>query len=332
MDLTTFLLFIGLLGESGGGGGGGGGPTPGPSPSPTPPFPGPFPPPPPAPGPSPTPPPIPHPPPGVLPGPFPPPFPGPVKPQPFPTPVQPQNLPPFPGPQWTPCPTTAVIVARASYWNAILWNFATKTIRQPTAQEQLGGQWITFKAAWHPDPITGNAQGLMATEAYCLGGAPGPSPSPSPSPTPGPTPEHPGVNYSYTGQPQDPATIQEWGTKLASVDAYDINNAWIVRMWEWAAGLTQAGYPGVDSVTPSGTDGRYGHDANAALVQNGIANPQPVAPTRPSWWGAPGTYTNPGEPPPPPNGIPPESNVSAMMRGKASAPSPKGLPTLKLKL
>lgn len=310
MDITTLLLFLGLLE-----GGGGVAPTPGPGPSPTP-GPGPIPPTPvypPTPGPPPpSPPPFVPPPPGVLPQPHI----LPIKPSPpFPTPVQPQGLPPFPGPQWTPCATTAVITARALYWNPILWNYASKTIRQPTAQEQLGGQWVTFKAAWHPD-ASGNPQGLMATEAYCLGAAPGPSPGPSP----GPTPEHPGVNYSYTGQPQDPATIAEWGNKLASVDAYDINNAWIVRMWEWAAGLTQAGYPGVDSVTPSGTDGRYGHDANAALVSNGIANPQPVAPTRPSWWGPPGTYTNPGEPAAPPGGIPPEAPVSVMMRSNAPMP------------
>lgn len=317
MDIATFFMFLALLNEESGGGGGGGGGQPQPQPGPVPPMPTPVYPP--TPGP-----PVPFvpPPPGVLPQPIP--HIQPIKPQPFPTPVQPQGLPPFPGPAWTPCATTAVITSRALYWNPILWNYASKTIRQPTAQEQLGGQWVTFKAAWHPD-ASGNPKGLMATEAYCLGPAPGPSPSP----TPGPTPEHPGVNYSYTGQPQDPATLAEWGNKLASVDAYDINNAWIVRMWEWAAGLTQAGYPGVDSVTPSGTDGRYGHDANAAMVQNGIANPQPVAPTRPSWWGAPGTYTNPGEPSAPPGGMPPEAPVSAMMRGKTA---PVKLAPIKMKV
>lgn len=308
MDIATFFMFLALLNEEGGGGGGGGGAPPGPGPmpgpSPTPVYP-------PTPGPSPSPTPFVPPPPGVLPKPPPHILPIQPGPAPFPTPVKPQGLPPFPGPQWTPCPTTAVITARALYWNPILWNYASKTIRQATAQEQLGGQWVTFKAAWHPD-ANGNPQGLMATEAYCLGGAP---PGPSPQPSPGPTPEHPGVNYSYTGQPQDPATQQEWADKLSASDPYDINNAWIVRMFQWAVGLTQNSYPGVDSVTPSGTDGRYGHDTNAALAK--LAPAPPVAPTRPSWWGPSGTYTNPGEPAAPPGGMPPEAPISAMQRGPA---------------
>lgn len=315
---TSLLLLLGLLEK--GGNGNGGGPTPGP-----PPAPGPFPP---EPGPSPTPvyPPTPGPvpptpwvppPPGVLPGPFPPipPMP-PPKPWPGPSPT-PSNLPPFPGPGWTPdVPVSPAVSARASYWNPQLWNFATQSIVKPFVQEQFGGRWLTFKAAQHG---THNGNKVMATEAWRLASAP-PAPGPTPpAPGPQPTPEHPGVNYSYTGQPQDAATIAEWGTKLTSVDAYDIANAWIVRMWEWAAGLTQAGYPGVDSVTPSGTDGRYGHDAHQALLDHGFPNAQPVAAARPAWWGKSGTYTNPGEPPAPSGAIPPESPVSATMRGRAPA-------------
>ncbi len=129
----------------------------------------------PAPGPAPAPPkPPPHvvfhiPPPGVLPGPW-------------PTPVVPSTLPPFPGPGWQSCsPLTAAVIARASYWNPILWNYGTQTIKQAQAQEQLGGQWITFAAAWHPD-ANGTPHKMMATEAWCLVG-----PSPTP-PAPGPTP------------------------------------------------------------------------------------------------------------------------------------------------
>jgi hypothetical protein len=316
---TSLLLLLGLLEKAGNGNG----------PSPAPPPPGPMPPPPgpsptpvypPSPGPSPAPSPTPWvpPPPGVLPPT--PPIP-PIKPQPWPGPAPtPSSLPPFPGPGWTPdVPVSPAVAARASYWNPQLWNFATQTIVKPFVQEQFGGRWLTFKAAQHGTDPHGNK--VMATEAWRLATAPpAPGPSPTPPPAPGPTPEHPGVNYSYTGQPQDPATIQEWGSKLVSVDPYDINNAWIVRMWEWAAGLTQAGYPGVNSVTPAGTDGRYGHDAQGALLAHGFSNVPGVAATRPAWWGPAGTYTNPGEPPPPPGGIPPESGESAMMRGAAPAP------------
>lgn len=315
---TSLLLLLGLLekGDNGNGGGPSPGPAPAPQPTPVyPPTPGP------SPGPGPFPPPAPHPipPPGVLPGPFPP-IP-PIKPQPWPGPSPtPSSLPPFPGPGWVPdTPVSQAVSLRAAYWNPQLWNFATQTIVKPFVQEQFGGRWLTFKAAQHG--TMGNNK-VMATEAWRLATAPpapGPTP-PGPAPGPQPTPEHPGVNYSYTGQPQDAATIAEWGSKLTSVDAYDINNAWIVRMWEWAAGLTQAGYPGVDSVTPSGTDGRYGHDAHQALLDHGFPNAQPVAAARPAWWGKSGTYTNPGEPPPPSGAIPPEAPVSAMARGKAPAP------------
>jgi len=98
-------------------------------------------------------------------------------PAPWPTPVQPQGLPPFPGPGWSACATTPDIVARAQYWNPQLWNYASKTIVRPTVQEQLGGRWVTFKAAWHPG--TSGPQTFMATEAYCLT-SPGPSPGPLP--------------------------------------------------------------------------------------------------------------------------------------------------------
>lgn len=71
---------------------------------------------------------------------------------------------------------TPAIVARAQYWNPKLWNYATASIRTPFAQEQLGGRWLTFSAAKHPNPggswpSTANPW-LMATEVYRLTDAP----------------------------------------------------------------------------------------------------------------------------------------------------------------
>ncbi len=94
---------------------------------------------------------------------------------------------------------------------------------------------------------------------------------------------------------------------LASVDPYDIKNAWIVRMWEWAAGLTQTpGGPGWNQVEPPGTDGRYGRDAHDAMVKYGIPNPPAVASKRPAWWGVEHAYANPNEPPAPPGTFTPQ--------------------------
>lgn len=221
VDLTTILMFLALLEGEGAQPGPGNLPGPMPSPQPyVPPAPAPTPYQPPAPAP---PRPAPAPPPHVVPKPMPigppRPAPTPVKPKPmpvpkpFPTPVQPQGLPPFPGPQWTPCPTTAAIVARAVYWNAILWDFPSKTIRQATAQEQLGGQWVTFKAAWHPD-ASGNPQGLMATEAYCLGGAQPPAP-PQPGPAPTGKPGPVGPEPELGGWQTDVAYVKRYQTALS---------------------------------------------------------------------------------------------------------------------
>lgn len=79
-------------------------------------------------------------------------------------------LPPFPGSAWVAAHTTPDVVARAEHWNPQLWDFATKTIRQPFVQEQLNGQWMTFKAAWHPG--ASGPHTYMATEAYVLHAAP----------------------------------------------------------------------------------------------------------------------------------------------------------------
>lgn len=85
----------------------------------------------------------------------------------WPTPVVPGQLPVFPGPGWKYAkPLTSDISARAWYWNPQLWSYATKTIVKPFVQEQYGGQWMTFKAAWHPGK--NGPKTFMGTEAYVL--------------------------------------------------------------------------------------------------------------------------------------------------------------------
>jgi peptidoglycan hydrolase-like protein with peptidoglycan-binding domain len=84
---------------------------------------------------------------------------------PWPAGPQPGTLPPFPGPGWEPdTPVTNEIVARANYWNPLLWNYSTKTQRKPFVQENFGGEWLTFAAAWHPGDK--GAQTYMSTEAW----------------------------------------------------------------------------------------------------------------------------------------------------------------------
>jgi len=226
VDLTTFFLFLALLNE-GGGGGSPFGPSPGPAPGPGPsPGPAPGPPPhvtpfgPPKPGPAPAP--VPH----VTPfGP----------PKPFPTPVKPQGLPPFPGPSWTACAPTPAIVARAQYWNPILWNYPTKTIRQATAQEQLGGQWVTFRAAWHPD-ASGNPKGLMATEAYCLGGVQPPGPGPTPPPGPLTTVAAVGPEPALGAWKNDAAYVKRYQASLSLLSFTKSKPAWNTQGVDGQAG------------------------------------------------------------------------------------------------
>jgi hypothetical protein len=81
--------------------------------------------------------------------------------------VVPSGLPPFPGPGWTPdTPVAQTVAGRAAYWNPQLWNYGSKQIVKPFVQEQYGGRWLTFVAAWHPDS-SGNPV-VMATEAWRL--------------------------------------------------------------------------------------------------------------------------------------------------------------------
>ena len=223
--------------------------------------------------------------------------------------MKPATLPPFPGPGWQPCQTTAAVVARAQYWNPKLWNFGSKTIVKAYAQEQLGGQWVTFAAAWHPD-ASGKPHALMATEAWCLKGshfAPPPGILPiQPGPAPAPTPVAP-LNYKYNA-PVAPNAAQ-LAAQLAAVDPCQQANEGLVRAFQSAAGLAQLNASaGWDQVSPPGTDGRYGHDVFVTM-QSYVAKPPPPCAPRPKWWGPPGTYYNAGQPPSPgptPHQAPPD--------------------------
>lgn len=234
--------------------------------------------------------------------------------KPWPTPVKPATLPPFPGPGWQACQVTPAISARAKYWNPLLWNFATKTIVKPFAQEQVGGQWMTFAAAWHNNPSTGAPHAMMATEAWCLKGSrqqmppPGVLPVIQPivppvvPPAPVPPPVAP-LNYHYNA-PTSPSAAQ-LAQQLAAVDPCQQSSEPLIRQFQSAAGLAQLNASaGWDQVTPQGTDGRYGHDCFVMMQTLGVANPPAPCSPRPGWWGPPGTYYNAGQSPPTPGGSP----------------------------
>lgn len=182
--VTAFLFFLSLLGRGEQG----------------PPRPGPDMPPPPPPPPSPMPPPAPG---EVIAPPLvvdvPPPPAAPPMP-PWAGPVTPSALPPFPGPGWVyDEPVSAAVVARAQYWNPKLWNYAQKRIVSPFVQEQFGGRWLTFKAAWHPGDK--GPQTFMSTEAFRLASAAPIAPAPQPPP-----PQAPPLAVIPPGPPVPPAS------------------------------------------------------------------------------------------------------------------------------
>ncbi len=276
VGIPELLMFLALLDEQqgGGGGGGGGGPVPPPYVPPSPPPPGPYSPPapppppfvpphvviePPSPGPAPPPAPGPHPPPHIVFHQLPPPG---VLPGPWPTPVVPSSLPPFPGPGWRACaPLSAAIIARAQYWNPILWNYRSQTVRQAHAQEQLGGQWITFAAAWHPD-ANGTPHKMMATEAWCLVG-----PSPTP-PAPGPTPAVAAVGPEpFAGAWQsDPEYVKRYQAALTYLSSAHGRPAWNPQGVDGGAGPhTMGAVKSFQGDNGLGVDGECGSATSSAL-------------------------------------------------------------------
>jgi peptidoglycan hydrolase-like protein with peptidoglycan-binding domain len=80
-------------------------------------------------------------------------------------------------------PVSAAVAARAAYWNPILWDYTRKVIVKPFVQEQFGGMWLTFVAAWHPG--ASGPQTYMATEAWRLATAPAIAPAPTTMPPAG---------------------------------------------------------------------------------------------------------------------------------------------------
>ena len=252
------------------------------------------------------------PPPGVLPEPVPPsmppappvpPGPSPIPPMPpwpGPAPV-PSTLPPFPGPGWVAdTPVCDAVASRAQYWNTVLWDQANKVIVKPYVQEQFGGRWLTFVAAWHPGP--NGPQSYMATEAWrqatdqpCQPPSPVP---PSPAPPVSPLGPPPGLVEPYPG-------TGAWQSDSGYITRYQSALAWLAA---------SQGHPEWD---PKGVDGKFGPNTQAAVqafqgahgltqdgecglqtaialdVAMGLAQP-PVGPP------APPAPPSPGPPMPPP--------------------------------
>jgi len=149
---------------------------------------------------------------------------------PWPAAPTPGTLPPFPGPGWIPdTPVTAAISARASYWNPQLWDYSTKKIRKPFVQEVFGGQWLTFRAAWHPGDK--GPQTFMATEAWRLATAPQAAPS---------VPTTATTNVQAAASAMN-AALSAHGYKQADQGLY--------KAFQGAAGLTADGYPGQHTMT-----------------------------------------------------------------------------------
>lgn len=203
------------------------------------------------------------PPPGIIPpAPAPPPAPVPVVPvpvapltppgvlppmPPWPSPPTPGTLPPFPGPGWCPdTPVTATVAARAAYWNPQLWDYPSKTVRKAFVQEQLGGQWVTFSAAWHPG--SAGPKTYMATEAWRQCTAP-PIAPPTPVPVP-PTPDQPIAKPGPVGPEPAPGA---WQSNAPFIGRYQSALTYLAR--------TRAHAPW----DPKGVDGKYGPNTSAAV-------------------------------------------------------------------
>ena len=134
---------------------------------------------------------------------------------------------------------------------------------------------------------------------FCPDGTPAPNDDPTqcPPPHPGQNPYSPPGGWQYSGDPTKDYLPS--AALLARVDPCSCANVGLVRRFQAAAGLVQAGK----------SDGRYGPDVQKAL-QNAIADiagqgydvsglsaPAPCESAgRPSWWGAVGAYTNPNCP------------------------------------
>lgn len=176
------------------------------------------------------------------------------------TPV-PSSLPPFPGPGWVPDdPPSPAVVARAQFWNPQLWNYSSRSIVKPYVQEQFGGRWMTFAAAWHPGDQ--GAQTYMATEAWRLASdQPMPVPVvPVPTPAPQPSPVTPA---SVVVPPAGVTTPGPVGPEPAT-GAWKTNAAFITR-YQSALTFLARRPPTHATWDPKGVDGKYGPNTSAAV-------------------------------------------------------------------
>lgn len=220
----------------------------------------------------------------MLPVAIPAPAPGPIAPPgtlppmpPWPAGPLPGSLPPFPGPGWIPdTPVTPAIVSRAQYWNPILWDYPSKTIRKPFVQEQLGGQWVTFSAAWHPGDK--GPQTYMSTEAWRVASAPPvalplPLPGPAPVPVSFPMPP-PGTPPASIPVPIPPPMLAPPGAGLMmppgpiglspGTGAWQTNGPYIGR---YQTSLTYlASVLGQPTWNPKGIDQKFGPNTKAAVM------------------------------------------------------------------
>ena len=141
---------------------------------------------------------------------------------------------------------TATVAARAAYWNPQLWDYPSKTIRKAFVQEQFGGQWVTFSAAWHPG--SAGPKTYMATEAYRQCTAPPVAP-PTPVPVP-PSPVQPMAKPGPVGPEPAPGA---WQTNAPFIGRYQAALTYLART---------NGHAPWD---PKGVDGKFGPNTKAAV-------------------------------------------------------------------
>jgi len=194
-------------------------------------------------------------------------------------PTVPASLPLFPGPGWVPdTPPSQAVQQRATYWSPILWNYATKTIVKPFAQENFGGRWMTFVPMWHPGDS--GPKTYMAVEAWRLATdsalpasptAPPPTPPPSAAPSPQsdaswPVPPmvspYPGpgawqTNHQYIVRLQRALAWLAHATGNAAFDPQKLDGM--------SGPLTQAAVKAFQTAHGLTADGEAGHDTAAAI-------------------------------------------------------------------
>jgi len=201
---------------------------------------------------------------------------------PWPSGPVPASLPAFPGPGWEPDdPPTPEVSQRATYWNGFLWDQGKRTMRKPFVQENLGGRWLTFAAAWHPGDK--GPRTLMATEAWRVkqvATAPVVAPAPaaptapsSPASSPAPaSPAAPDVMHvlPYPGPgawQHDASYITRYQTALAHLGFLQMTDvdgkygphtkAAVIEFQKSQTGLIQDGEAGQD--TAAALDAALGH-------------------------------------------------------------------------